>query len=902
MNPSEIERDYDILLPKKSQYLCLFMNFYSKSIAQVVSLVQTNQSTGLSGVEAAARAKKEKNELPHASASASRLRIFLEQWKSPLIIILVAAGAISGFLGETIDMTIIFITALLNAAIGYFQEYKANAALEHLRSLVSFNSIVIRDGKQQEVPSTALVAGDIVILQAGDRVPADGRIIVADACKVEEAALTGESAPVKKQTAALSDDNVQLGERKNMVFRGTTVVEGSCHVIITAVGVHTELGKIATLVKETNDELTPLQQQLAAIAKKLSIIIVCMALAIFVIGLLFGQGRYHVLELFETAIAVAVAAIPEGLVISLTVILAIGMQFILKRRALVRKLVAAETLGSVSVICTDKTGTLTEGNMSVVEIHTASGVTKKSGFAKLPASSDAYELLHVAAVCNDAIAQEKDGKIQYIGNMTDRALLAAADLRSIDRSLNRLASVPFSSRYKFMATAHKEGKDAVMFVKGAPEVMLEKASHYLKAGKKVKLSKKQHDAFVAKAADMASKGYRTLAVAKGSWKGKSLKQADVDGLTLMGIVAIADPLRDDVADTIKIAQRAGIRIIMVTGDHAKTAMAIGKELGLVKKNDHVCEGKELDALDDDQLKARIANTTVFARVAPEHKIRIVRALQSQGEIVAMTGDGVNDAPALKGADIGVAVGSGTDVAKQTADMVLLDDSFSTIVAAVEEGRGIYQNIKKVVLYLLSGSFAEVVMITGSIVAGLPVAALPAQILWVNIIEDAFPTMALAFDPADKEIMDDKPRRKGASLIDSEMRSMIIAKSILANVLLFGIFVYFLKVTGDIKLTRTIVFVGFAIDALFYIFSIRSLRHMIWQIPLFNNLYLLGAVAFGWVMLLLAIYWAPLQLLLRTVPLEPIHWAIMILFGICNLCLIELVKAVFILKQRYYVHR
>ncbi len=414
------------------------------------------------------------------------------------------------------------------------------------------------------------------------------------------------------------------------------------------------------------------------------------------------------------------------------------------------------------------------------------------------------------------------------------------------------------------------------------------------------MTKAQAAAFHDTASMLAAKGYRTLALAYKSMKEThhTIVKDDVTGLVFVGIVAIADPVRADVKETLVIAKRAGIRVIMITGDHASTAKAIGSELGLLEGHEHVCEGQDLDTYSDHDLLDALEQTNVFARVAPEHKIRIVRTLQKQGEIVSMTGDGVNDAPAIKGADIGVAVGSGTDVAKQTADMVLLDDSFTTIVAAVEEGRGIYQNIKKVVLYLLSGSFAEVVMITGSILAGFPVAALPAQILWVNIIEDAFPTMALAFDKGDRKNMKDPPRKKSEPLIDSEMKTMIIIKTIVANVLLFGIFVYFYTTTQDIVLTRTIVFVGFAIDALFYIFSIRSLRHMVWQMNPFKNMYLIGAVAFGWVMLILAVYWGPLQVLLRTVPLNSFHWVIMICFGVTNLALIEIIKGIFIVKMQH----
>ena len=448
-----------------------------------------------------------------------------------------------------------------------------------------------------------------------------------------------------------------------------------------------------------------------------------------------------------------------------------------------------------------------------------------------------------------------------------------------------------------MATLHKKPNTFFCAIKGAPEVVLDMCTFYIENGKEKKLDIKQKKLFEKQIEDGAKKGYRTLGLAYKNQKESSIQGTEIQEAVFAGFVFISDPIRSEVEQTIKVAKRAGIHVVMITGDHANTAEAIGNRLGLSGKNKLICTGSDIDILSDDELAEKVKHVTVFARVEPIHKIRIVRAFQANDEVVAMTGDGINDAPAIKGADIGIALGSGTDVAKETSDMVLLDDSFTTIVLSVEEGRRIYQNIKKVVLYLLSGSFAEVVMITGSIVAGFPVAALPAQILWVNIIEDSFPNMALAFDKGDKENMQDPPRKKHEPLIDSEMKTMIILKSIFANVALFAIFVYFWKTTGDIKLTRTIVFVGFGIDALFYIFSIRSLRHMIWQYNPFSNLYLVGAVLLGWILLVSAIYVPILQVLLRTVPLEPYHWFVMIGFGLFNVVLIESIKFLFIIKYK-----
>ncbi|MBT5820482.1 MAG: HAD-IC family P-type ATPase [Candidatus Magasanikbacteria bacterium] len=885
--------------------------YYQKSITQVVGDLQTHKERGLRQTEVKKRQEKQgKNVLPVSKEKTTRFHVFLDQWKSPLIIILVVAGILSGVFKEYTDMSIIFFTAIFNAVIGFFQEYKANKALEKLESLVEYSALVIRDGKKQEVLSQDLVAGDLILLSAGDRVPADARLIRAIDLAVDEAPLTGESDSVKKHTHVIKK-KLPVGDRKNMIFRGTILTNGEATAIVCTIGAGTEIGQIATMVKDTKEEKTPLQKQLAKLATFITYVVVIMAVSIFIVGMVFGAGRYTMLELIETAIAVAVAAIPEGLVISLTVILAIGMQYILKQKALVRKLVAAETLGSVSVICTDKTGTLTEGKMRVSHIITASEQTHASQFKAIQKKTSTFTesalALRIGVLCNNSVLQNPDDikkEWKFIGDSTESALVHAGMLSGVqkhhlDAVLPRNAEIPFSSDYMYMATMHNVEEKQMVYIKGAPEVIIEKAGSYQDGGTVKNITKKQKEWFTGQAKTYASQGYRTLAVGYISYTAKksSITKKDIKDIVLVGLFALSDPLRSEVKKTIALTKKAGIRVIMITGDHVKTAQAIAYKLGLPSDDMHVCDGAALEHMSDKEVRKIVTQVSVFARVDPKHKIRIVQALQKNNEVVAMTGDGVNDAPAIKAADIGVAVGSGTVVAKETADMVLLDDSFSTIVSAVQEGRGIYQNIKKVVVYLLAGSFAEVIMITGSIVAGLPVAALPGQILWVNLVEDAFPVMALAFDKGDKENMHDKPRKKGEPIIDSTMRTMIIVKSICANIILFALFVYFYTTTNDIALTRTIVFVGFAVDALFFIFAIRSMRHMLWRAPIFDNPYLILSVLFGWAMLLLAVYWHPLQKLLRTVPLAPEHWVVMICFGLFNLLLIELIKGIFLVKRQ-----
>lgn len=882
------------------------MAYFDQSIAQTISSLKTHKSKGLSLIEVKKRVSAHgENILPRGSNKVSVLKIFIQQWLSPLILILVGAGIVSGLLHEFVDMTIIFITASINAFIGFFQENKANRALEKLQSYISYNALVIRNGMQIELPSKDIVPGDILLLQAGDKVQADGRIISSNNFSTNEAPLTGESVPIDKQSKPMKKDT-QIADQTNMVFRGTTVSSGEARIVITATGKDTELGKIALLVKNTKEDPTPLQLQLQRLGNMLGLVILAIAFGIFAIGMLGTGEKYGMFELFETAVAVAVAAIPEGLVISLTVILAIGMQHILKKKALVRKLLAAETLGSVSVICTDKTGTLTQGKMQVTHIFTGSRPTP---IGQIIANTDVTAFVQqrtavrIATLANDAkTIQNSLGEEYIVGGMTEVAIIHAANTLDIekgvlDRQNKRLTSIPFDSAKKYMATLHAMPDGKEIFVKGAPEVVLSRSSQ-TDDGTISNMSDKTRDLWLKRAEKLARTGHRTLAVAyKRGGGGSTLKDSDIKELIFVGLLSIADPVREDVKETIKLAKEAGIRIIMMTGDHRSTAQAIAVEVGLRVKANQVCDGAALHECTEEELEKKIKHTQVFARVNPADKIRIVRALQAQGHVVAMTGDGVNDAPALKGADIGVAVGSGTEVAKETADMVLLEDSFSTIVSAVEEGRRIYQNIKKVVLYLLSGSFAEVILIGGSLLAGLPLAVLPAQILWVNIIEDTFPTMALAFDKGEKENMKDPPRGKKSRLVDYEMKTMIIIISVVSNLVLFGMFLYYWKSTGDIALTRTIMFAGLGVDSLLYIYSVRSMRKMIWQTDLFSNKMLTGALLFGWVMLIVAVYAPPLQYLLRTVSLSLQHWFVLISFGLLNVCLIELVKGIFLFRKK-----
>lgn len=843
------------------------------------------------------------NILPRADVRHSRFSIFLSQWKNPLVIILFIAGTVSGIVGELTDMAIIYATVLINTLVGFIQEDKANQSLQKLSNMVDHSATILRDGVRQMVPARDIVPGDIMFVEAGDSVAADGRIVHAIECEINEAPLTGESMPVKKNVGQLSEKTL-LADRTNMAYCGTTVANGKATVIVTATNTKTELGAIATLVKNTTEEDTPLQKEIARLARQIGLLVVGIVASMIIIGLFRVGDMYSALELFQTAVAVAVAAIPEGLAISLTVILAIGMQFILKRKGLVRQLVAAETLGSISVICTDKTGTLTEGIMQVTTVVTASETIENETLASLDATADtrhpdALLALRIGTMANNAAINHTDRpehEWTYAGDTTEVAIIRSAQKAGIakhhlDAAIPRVDEIPFTSERKFMATLHHVDAESHLYIKGAPEVILDRATWYEENGEKKPLTDDQRQWFHTKQKALARRGLRLLAIAYAivDHTQTTIREKDISNLIIVGLIGLSDPIRPDVPATIARCRDAHIRVIMLTGDHRDTAQGIATAIGLPVTDRTVIDGQTLSSLSDTDLDAILTDAVVFARINPSDKIRVVAALQRQGEVVAVTGDGVNDAPAIKGANIGIAVGSGTAVAKETADLILLDDSFTTIVAAIEEGRRIYKNIKKVILYLLSGSFAEIVLIIASIIAKLPLPLLPAQILWVNIIQETFPTIALAFDPGEKENMREKPRRHDNHLIDRPMKLMIIAISLVANTLLFCLFVYIVNTTQNIAESRTMTFAGLTVASLFYVYAIRSERYHFWQKNPFDNAYLNSAVLFGIFLFFSAIYFPPLQTILKTVSLRASDWGILIIFALINVAAIEAVK-------------
>jgi len=860
--------------------------WHSISWQEAVQKLGSDEKEGLTLREIGIRQKEHgKNQLPREK-QLSKLKILLEQFKSPLMYILVAAGVVVLVFKEYTDAIVIFGAVLLNSLVGYFQENKANNSLKNLRSVVRINSEVLREGNEKIIDSSEIVPGDILVLNPGDKVGADARIIKADNLKINEMALTGEWLPAEKK-AEILDKKTPLADRDNMVYMGTVIEDGRGEAVVVGTGLKTEIGRVAKLVRETEEEKTPLQRKISFLAKIMGIIIIFICGLIFLEGVLTGNSF---LDMFTVAVAVSVAAIPEGLPVAMTVILALGMQRILKQKGLVRRLSSAETLGSTSIIATDKTGTLTQGKMQVSDIITSS---KKEDLLALK----------IAVLCNEAFIENPDDAMdKWIirGRPTDKALLLAGSQAGINKKklemkMEKIVDIPFSSDRKFLAKGFLFNKQKILYVAGAPEKILKMSSHIENNEEKKKLSSKKEEEIRIDLENLSARGLRVVAVA---YKNIKSDKDLIEKLVFVGLIALKDPVRKEAKGAIKIVRAAGMKLIIVTGDHKLTAKAIAAEVGLRVKDKNILEGKDMDSLSEEEFKNVFENISIYARVEPEHKMRIVQAWQEKGEVIAMTGDGINDAPALKKADIGVALGSGTEVAKEVSDLVLLSNNFNVIVAAVQEGRGIIDNIRKVITYLLSDSFTETILVGASLFLGLPLPVTAAQILWVNLIEDGLPDIALAFEPKEKDIMKQKPHGHNMPLLNSEMKVLIFIIGIVTDLMLLGLFFYFFKFT-DYSLIhiRTLVFAGLAVDSIFYVFSCRSLRHNIWHVNPFSNKFLVLALLIGITALLSALYFVPLQNVLKTVPLGPFDWGVLICLGVLNILLIEITKWFFIVRHK-----
>jgi len=849
--------------------------WHNLGIEEVEKLSRTDIERGLDEKEIRIRQREfGKNKLSEEKLL-PRLRIFLEQLRSPLIYILLIAGIIALILKDYTDAIVIFGAVFLNTIVGFLQENKASQTLRALKKVVKHEAEVLREGNLKIVDSTELVPGDIIVLNPGDKIPADGRIIECHDLKINEMALTGEWLSAKKKPEILPEE-VPLADRDNMVYMGCVVEDGKGKAIVTETGLQTEIGKVAEMVRETKEEKTPYQKKLAHFSRIVGIIIGIICFGIFIEGMLTG-GKF--IEMFTTAVAVAVAAIPEGLPVAMTVILALGMQRILQKKGLVRKLVAAETLGSTSIIATDKTATLTEGRMKVDEVI-----------------GDKFLALKAATLTSEAFIENPQyPKEKWIirGRPTDKALLEAGIEAGIDRKKEfekrKIAELPFSPESKIAAVLYEENGENILYVCGTPEKILEKSD--LKKEEKIKLEQKLEE--------LAQKGLRVVGSAyKKLTEVRPLSTNSIEDLNFAGFITLKDPIRPEVKEAMKVCRQAGLKPIIVTGDHKLTAKAVAEELGFKISEENILEGINLDKLSDREFEKILDKIQIYARVEPKHKLRIIEAWQARGEVVAMTGDGINDAPALKRADIGIALGSGTEVAKEASDLILLNDSFSTIVAAVEEGRAILDNIRKVITYLLSDSFTEIILIGASLLFGFPLPVTAVQILWVNLIEDGLPDIALAFELKEKDVMEQKPVGHKTHLLTREMKVLIFIIGIFTDLLLLGLFFWLLKFSGyEISHIRSVIFAGLAVDSLFYVFSCKSLRKNLWQINPFSNKFLIISWIFGVLMLISALYFSPFQTLLKTAPLTFFDWQLILGLGLLNVISIEATKWHFITKSK-----
>jgi len=815
-----------------------------------------------------------------------KLRIFLEQFKNPLIYILVIAGIITLILRDFLDAVIIFGAVFLNVIIGFLQENKTSRTLWELKKIIKHTIEVLRNGNFKIVDSQNLVPGDIVILNPGDKVPADGRLIESHNLKINEMALTGEWLSKKKKIKILAA-GIPLADRDNMVYMGTVVEEGRGKAVITRTGSLTEIGRIAEMLKEVKEEKTPYQKKLNRFAKILGGIIIFICFLIFIFGLF--EGRSFV-EMFTTAVAVAVAAIPEGLAAAVTLVFTFGMREILKKKGLVRKLIAAETLGNTSIICADKTGTLTQAKMEVAGI-----VASQFDGASILA-------LKIAGLCSEAFIENLDQPMEkwvVRGRPTEKAVLLAAiqaglNQKELEKQEPKIDEISFDSTYKYSASLHKLGKkERIIYAMGGPEVILEKS----------KLSAERLRKLQIEYTASTSQGFRVVATAYKKIKQpkEELRREDLKNMIFVAFINLHDPLRKTAKAAIRVCYQAGIRPIIVTGDHKLTTRAAAEKLGFKIEEKNMLEGRELEKLSDKEFGKIFRDIEIYARVTPEQKLRIIQVWQEAGEVVAMTGDGVNDAPALKKASIGVALGSGTEVAKEASDLTLLTDDFEIIIVAVREGRRIIDNIRKIITYLLTGGFTEVMVVGLSIIFRLPMPVLAGQILWKNLIESTPPAMALTFEPREKGIMLRKPEPANLPLLTKQMNFLIFVIGLLTNFFLFGIFLWFLNSPNygmdKIAQIRTIIFAGLAIDSFFFIFSFRNLRMNIWQYNPFSNPYVTIAAFGGFLLLLAAIYLPLFQVLLRTHSLGFFEWLILLAYGLVEMILIETAKWYYIRKSK-----
>lgn len=908
---------------------------YRMPVAEVIGLLQSDAANGLSKAEAAERLEQYGPNQLESKTPVPAWKKVLAQFKDPLVFLLIIATLISfiawvleGAHGFPFEAFVIIVIVLLNAVIGYIQEARAEDAVAALQKMTSSHATVIRDGKQLSIPSAELVPGDILLIEEGNAITADGRLLDVTSLQMAEAALTGESQPVTKDVETISED-VPLGDLTNMIFSGTAATFGRGRAVITSTGMKTELGKIASLIQEVPEEATPLQQEIDRVSKFLGVAVIIIAVIVVGTLLLFSnitnfQGLVDALLL---GVSLAVAAVPEGLPAVLTVVLSLGVQRMAKRHAIVKRLSAVETLGSASVIGTDKTGTLTKNEMTVVRIVTASGQVDLSGTGYDPQGEILIHgshqpiqdsailkeldfLLRAGVLANNAVVEKKAESYIVQGDPTEAALLVAAqkaglNISDIQQRFRRVGEMPFSSDRKMMSTVqtHPERREVLAIAaKGAPDVLLGRCHFEFVNGERQPLGEHRRREILASVDELAEEALRTLGLAGRYIEQEEYRSADEgleNALVWLGMVGIIDPARSEARAAVTDAHRAGIQVLMITGDHPSTAAAIGKQLGIITSNEQAITGSQMQGLTDSQLQQTVNTVKIYARVSPEDKLRIVKALRNNSNVTAMTGDGVNDAPALKTADIGVTMGiTGTDVAKEAAEMILVDDNFATIVAAVEEGRSIFDNIRKFLRYLLSSNIGEVFTMFFGVIFGsslglvarsgeaFVVPLLATQILWINLLTDTGPALAVGVDPVDPDVMKRPPRRRTDRVIDGEMWFNIGFVGLLMALVTLGVMDLYLpngfiapNATGDIALAQTMAFTTLVFCQLFNVFNARS-EHTTAFSHMFTNRWLWLAVMLGVVLQVAVIYIPTLNTAFGTTPLRFTDW--MVALGLASI--------------------
>ena len=889
-------------------------DWHTQTSDELETILQSNLDRGLTEWEAQQRlAKHGPNELPEAPP-VSALTLLLRQFTSVIIWVLIGAAVISGLLQEWVDAAAILAIVLLNAVLGFVQEYRAEQSIAALKKLSITMAHVIREEMIRSIPARELVPGDLIQIEAGDRVPADSRVVYATGFQTQEASLTGESTPVAKSAEPIPQTEVPLGDRHNMLFMGTIVVSGKGRALVTATGAQTELGKIAALIhRETQaeQEETPLQRRLEQLGHTLLWLSLGIVTVVFLLGTLRGITA---VTMFLTAVSLAVAAIPEGLPAVVTVTLALGVTRMVQRHALIRRLPAVETLGSTTVICSDKTGTLTKNEMTVTALYQGGEIFTVTGEGYAPAGEirsnselmtpalkpGLMTLLRASVLCNGAELRQESLIWHIVGDPTEGALLVVAakvglTKNHLEQENTWLGEVPFDSERKKMTVVRRTPSGPVAFVKGAPDVLVRDCQAWLTRGGDIQpLTDAIRQEITATNQRLASQALRVLGVAMRPldripdvYDAKSLEH----DLVFLGLVGMKDPIRPEAKAAVEACRAAGIRTVMITGDHKDTAVAIAKELGIMEPGEQAISGAELNQLSDEELGDRVKAAAVYARVTAEHKLRVVRAWKQQGAVVAMTGDGVNDAPALKAADIGVAMGiTGTDVTKEASDMVVMDDNFASIAAAVEEGRAIYDNIRKSVYFLLSCNISEILLMLLATLFGLPLPLLPVQLLWINLVTDGLPALALAVDPADADLMQRPPRPPQEQFLTRASLLRLFVQGTFIAVITLLTFLYCLYgMDLNLDRARTLTFTVMVLAQLFHALNNRSENRSIFALGLWTNKPLLATVGLSALLQAGIVSWPPVQSIFKVAPFDPEHWVLAIGIGMLPLVAMEIWK-------------